>query len=62
MLVYNKCGMFTGEADVVKQHVERLIQTGLKPENIAIIAPYNLQVIDHCIHAINSALKIGIKL
>ncbi|WAR00145.1 SMBP2-like protein [Mya arenaria] len=33
-----------GEADIVKLHVEKLIESGLKQEDIAVIAPYNLQV------------------
>ncbi|XP_046352610.1 DNA-binding protein SMUBP-2-like [Haliotis rufescens] len=33
-----------GEADIVASHVEKLISSGLQPENIAVIAPYNLQV------------------
>ena len=33
-----------GEADVVAAHVEELITGGLHPSDIAVIAPYNLQV------------------
>ncbi|XP_064637243.1 DNA-binding protein SMUBP-2-like isoform X2 [Lineus longissimus] len=33
-----------GEADLVAVHVESLISSGVKPETIAVIAPYNLQV------------------
>lgn len=33
-----------GEADTVSCHVEKLISHGLKQEDIAVIAPYNLQV------------------
>ncbi|XP_067663777.1 DNA-binding protein SMUBP-2-like [Haliotis asinina] len=33
-----------GEADIVASHVEKLISSGLRPEDIAVIAPYNLQV------------------
>ena len=33
-----------GEAALVVVHVKQLIATGLKPEDIAVITPYNLQV------------------
>ncbi|CAG2247330.1 IGHMBP2 [Mytilus edulis] len=33
-----------GEADIVATHVEKLISYGLKQDDIAVIAPYNLQV------------------
>lgn len=34
----------TGEADVVAMHVEALTEAGVKARDIAVIAPYNLQV------------------
>lgn len=33
-----------GEVDLCVVHVEKLIQAGLNPGEIAVIAPYNLQV------------------
>lgn len=36
--------IFTGEADIVAAHVEQLVQAGIPPQDIAVIAPYNLQV------------------
>ncbi|RUS87677.1 hypothetical protein EGW08_004518 [Elysia chlorotica] len=33
-----------GEADIVAAHVENLIKAGVKPIDIAVIAPYNMQV------------------
>lgn len=33
-----------GEADIVAAHVRALITAGLQPSDIAVIAPYNLQV------------------
>ncbi|KAL8606242.1 hypothetical protein ACOMHN_012874 [Nucella lapillus] len=33
-----------GEADIVSAHVEQLVKAGLSPQDIAVIAPYNLQV------------------
>eukprot|EP00058_Branchiostoma_floridae_P018282 XP_002603771.1 hypothetical protein BRAFLDRAFT_124661 [Branchiostoma floridae] len=33
-----------GEADLTRTHVERLIQSGVCQEDIAVISPYNLQV------------------
>ena len=36
--------VLTGEADIVAAHVEQLVQAGLAPQDIAVIAPYNLQV------------------
>lgn len=33
-----------GEAKIVAQHVESLIQAGVSPCNIAVISPYNMQV------------------
>ena len=33
-----------GEADIVAAHVMSLITAGVKPSDIAVIAPYNLQV------------------
>ena len=34
------------EAALVKQHVQNLVDTGLRPEDIAVITPYNAQVRD----------------
>ena len=34
-----------GEADIVAAHVTALITSGIDPSDIAVIAPYNLQVI-----------------
>ncbi|XP_076446820.1 DNA-binding protein SMUBP-2-like isoform X2 [Babylonia areolata] len=33
-----------GEADIVAAHVEQLVKAGISPQDIAVIAPYNLQV------------------
>ena len=33
-----------GEAHIVELHVKALIEAGLKAKDIAVIAPYNLQV------------------
>uniref|UniRef100_A0A2C9JKU4 DNA helicase n=1 Tax=Biomphalaria glabrata TaxID=6526 RepID=A0A2C9JKU4_BIOGL len=33
-----------GEADIVASHVDDLVKRGVKPADIAVIAPYNLQV------------------
>ena len=38
------CVRVTGEADVVAVHVNNLIKSGLPADDIAVIAPYNLQV------------------
>ena len=35
---------YTGEASIVVSHVNKLIEGGVKPADIAVIAPYNLQV------------------
>ena len=35
---------YTGEASIVVSHVKKLIEGGVKPADIAVIAPYNLQV------------------
>jgi len=32
------------EAALVKQHVQNLVDAGVKPEDIAVITPYNAQV------------------
>jgi len=34
-----------GEAAIVCVHVNNLIESGLRPQDIAVITPYNLQVI-----------------
>lgn len=36
--------MSIGEADLVAIHVESLIKSGVKSQDIAVISPYNLQV------------------
>ena len=36
--------VFSGEADILASHVEKLVSMGLKQQDIAVIAPYNLQV------------------
>lgn len=33
-----------GEVDIVELHIKALIEAGLKAKDIAVIAPYNLQV------------------
>ena len=33
-----------GEADVVAGHIERLVESGVKQQDIGVITPYNLQV------------------
>lgn len=35
---------YTGEADIVALHIQALIEAGVKAKDIAVIAPYNLQV------------------
>ena len=42
--VFDHNCIFTGEADIVAAHVEQLVQAGIPPQDIAVIAPYNLQV------------------
>lgn len=34
----------TGEADIVALHIKALTEAGLQVKDIAVIAPYNLQV------------------
>jgi len=34
----------TGEADLVVHHVKNLLEAGVGPSDMAVIAPYNLQV------------------
>ena len=36
--------VFSGEVDLVELHIICLTEAGLKPQDIAVIAPYNLQV------------------
>ena len=36
--------LLAGEADIAVAHVEKLISSGIAPKDIAVIAPYNLQV------------------
>ena len=35
---------YAGEADLVSHHINKLIDSGLQADDIAVIAPYNLQV------------------
>lgn len=35
---------FAGEVDIVELHIQALTEAGLKAKDIAVIAPYNLQV------------------
>ncbi|XP_022249895.1 DNA-binding protein SMUBP-2-like isoform X2 [Limulus polyphemus] len=50
-----------GEADLVTLHVDKLIASGIRPEDIAIIAPYNLQVDLLKLRLANKYLKLEIK-
>lgn len=40
-----RCPLFSaGEVDIVEMHIKALTDAGLNPKDIAVIAPYNLQV------------------
>lgn len=47
----------SGEADIVELHIKALIEAGLKAKDIAVIAPYNLQV-SHKIHLSSVATTV----
>lgn len=36
--------LFSGEVDIVELHIKALTEAGVKAKDIAVIAPYNLQV------------------
>lgn len=36
--------VFPGEVDIVKLHIKALTEAGVRAKDIAVIAPYNLQV------------------
>lgn len=38
------CTFSTGEVDIVELHIKALTEAGVKAKDIAVIAPYNLQV------------------
>ena len=38
--------MFVGEADLVVHHIKKLRNGGVSDKDIAVIAPYSLQVLD----------------
>lgn len=38
------CTFSLGEVDIVEMHVKALTEAGVKAKDIAVIAPYNLQV------------------
>lgn len=38
------CMVFSGEVDIVELHIKALTEAGVKAKDIAVIAPYNLQV------------------
>ncbi|XP_048774514.1 DNA-binding protein SMUBP-2-like [Ostrea edulis] len=50
-----------GEADIVSNHVEKLINLGVNQEEIAVIAPYNLQVELLRLRLSNNYPKVEIK-
>lgn len=39
----------SGEVDIVELHIKALTEAGLKARDIAVIAPYNLQVSHRCL-------------
>ena len=43
-ILMSKRFLSPGEADVTVAHVEKLLSSGLAPVDVAVIAPYNLQV------------------
>lgn len=50
IVLYSSCAAHTssslpaGEVDIVELHIKALTEAGLKAKDIAVIAPYNLQV------------------
>lgn len=38
------CAFSTGEVDIVELHIKVLTEAGVEAKDIAVIAPYNLQV------------------
>lgn len=38
------CAVSSGEVDIVELHIKALTEAGVKAKDIAVIAPYNLQV------------------
>lgn len=38
------CPLSSGEVDIVELHIKALTEAGIKAKDIAVIAPYNLQV------------------
>lgn len=54
IVLYGSCAVQTssslptGEVDIVELHIKALTEAGLKAKDIAVIAPYNLQVSHRC--------------
>lgn len=46
------------EVEIIKDHVDALVQSGLKAQEIGIITPYNLQVRFMCNRTILSVMEI----
>lgn len=38
------CTVSSGEVDIVELHLKTLTEAGVKAKDVAVIAPYNLQV------------------
>ncbi len=56
----NVCFISSGEIDLAVVHIEKLIKSGLSQEDIAVIAPYNLQVsINFIIKRMSNPIQIS---
>lgn len=47
------------EATLVRQHVKQLVEAGVRPEDIAVVTPYNAQVCFTRVESSIGATRLG---
>lgn len=53
--------MYKGEAQIVMEHVQRIVSAGVNPREVGVISPYNLQVFNELTRSRCDSYMISIR-